>query len=68
MPKELTAFRVAPDLMDAMRRVKAKIGIPIAVQLDKALRAWLTAKGALPKAKTSPKGPRRSPEPKRSAR
>jgi hypothetical protein len=48
-PKELTAFRVAPDLMDAMRRLKETQGIPISVQIDFALRVWLTRKGALKK-------------------
>jgi hypothetical protein len=44
-PKELTAFRMAPEVMKAMREVKAKEGIPIAVQLDFAIRAWLKQKG-----------------------
>lgn len=44
MPKELTAFRVASELMEAMRRVKDREGIPIAVQLDFALRAYLQKK------------------------
>ena len=44
-PKELTAFRMAPELMKAMRAVKAKEGIPVAVQIDFAVRAWLKAKG-----------------------
>ena len=44
-PKELTAFRMAPELMKAMRAVKAKEGIPVAVQIDFAVRAWLKKKG-----------------------
>jgi hypothetical protein len=44
-PKELTAFRMAPELMKAMREVKDKEGIPVAVQIDKAVRAWLTKRG-----------------------
>lgn len=43
--KELTAFRMAPDVMAAMRAVKAKEGIPVAVQIDFAVRAWLKQKG-----------------------
>ena len=46
-PKELTAFRVAPDVMDAMRQVKEREGIPLTKQLDFALRDWLNKKGAL---------------------
>lgn len=44
-PKELTAFRMAPELMAAMRAVKAKEGIPVAVQIDFAVRAWLKKRG-----------------------
>ena len=47
MPKELTALRLDPELLDAMRRVKAREGIPMAVQVDFALRKWLSGKGAL---------------------
>lgn len=47
MRKELTALRLDPDLLAALRHVKAREGIPIAVQVDFALRKWLTAKGAL---------------------
>ena len=45
MPKTLTALRLDPDLLDAMRRVKAQEGIPMAVQVDFACREWLKRKG-----------------------
>lgn len=44
-PKELTAFRMAPELMKAMRAVRDKEGIPVAVQIDKAVRAWFEKRG-----------------------
>jgi len=44
-PKELTAFRMAPELMKALRAVKGKEGIPVAVQIDFAVRDWLKRKG-----------------------
>jgi len=44
-PKELTAFRMEPKIMDAMRRLKDRDGIPFSVQVDRALRAFLDAKG-----------------------
>jgi hypothetical protein len=44
-PKELTAFRMAPELMEAMRALKEKDGIPVAAQVDRAVRAYLKAKG-----------------------
>jgi hypothetical protein len=40
--KELTAFRVDPAVMDGLRLVKDRDGVPLSVQLDRALRAWLT--------------------------
>jgi hypothetical protein len=44
-PKELTAFRIEPNIMDAMRRLKDREGVPLSVQVDRALRAWLEEKG-----------------------
>lgn len=49
-PKELTAFRMAPELMAALRAVRVKEGIPVAVQIDFAVRAWLKKKGVTIKA------------------
>ena len=45
MPKAFTAFRVAPELLDAMREIKARDGVPMSVQVDFALRAWLQGRG-----------------------
>jgi len=47
MPKELTAFRIAPEVMAALRGIKAHEGLPIAVQVDFALRDWLQKKGVV---------------------
>jgi hypothetical protein len=44
-PKELTAFRIDPAVMAGLRRVKDRDGVPLSVQLDRALRAWLKKKG-----------------------
>jgi hypothetical protein len=53
-PKELTAFRVEADIMEGLRRVKHRDGVPLSVQVDRALRAWLEKKGvALKKASTT---------------
>lgn len=49
MAKELTAFRVDSDVLDALRAVKDREGIPIARQVDFALRAWLRKKGVTSK-------------------
>jgi hypothetical protein len=44
-PKALTAFRIESKIMDAMRRLKDRDGVPFSVQVDRALRAWLEEKG-----------------------
>jgi hypothetical protein len=46
-PKEMTAFRIEPEIMDALRRVKDRDGVPLSVQVDRALRAWLDKKGVV---------------------
>jgi hypothetical protein len=45
MPKELTAFRVDREVMDGVRRLKTRDGVPLSVQVDRALRAWLRKQG-----------------------
>jgi hypothetical protein len=45
MPKEMTAFRIEPEIMDGLRRVKDRDGVPFSVQVDRALRAWLKKRG-----------------------
>ena len=44
-PKELTAFRVDEDVMEGLRAVKERDLIPLSVQVDQALRAWLKSRG-----------------------
>ena len=46
---------MAPELMEALRAVKAKEGIPVAVQVDFAVRAWLKKKGVAFEAGTARK-------------
>ncbi|MCX6539608.1 MAG: hypothetical protein NT151_11855 [Acidobacteria bacterium] len=58
-PKELTAFRVAPDIMAGLRAIKERDGVPLSVQLDRALRAWLDAKGMQTKTASRRVQPRR---------
>jgi hypothetical protein len=40
-PKALTAFRIDPTVMEGLRRVKDRDGVPLSIQVDRALRAWL---------------------------
>ena len=59
-PKELTAFRVEADIMEGLRRVKDRDGVPLSVQVDRALRAWLEKKGVT--VKKASKTNRRAPK------
>lgn len=44
-PKDLTTFRMAPELMEAMRALRERDGVPVSEQVDRAVRAWLLARG-----------------------
>jgi uncharacterized protein (DUF4415 family) len=46
-PKELTAFRLDLDVLEGLRTVKERDGVPYSVQVDRALRAWLDKKGVM---------------------
>jgi hypothetical protein len=61
-PKELTAFRVEADIMEGLRRLKERDGVPLSVQVDRALRAWLGEKGVTLKkaSKTNRRAPIRA--------
>lgn len=41
MEKELTAFRIERTLLIGLRHIKTRTGLPIAMQVNLALRAWL---------------------------
>jgi hypothetical protein len=47
--KELTAFRIDTELMEGLRKVKETDGIPLSVQVHRALVAWLESKGVMNK-------------------
>jgi hypothetical protein len=44
-PKEMTTIRIHPELLTAMRELKDREGIPMAAQVDFALREWLEKRG-----------------------
>jgi hypothetical protein len=43
-PKDKTALRLEPGLLDALREVRAKEGIPVTTQIEFAIRDWLEKK------------------------
>jgi hypothetical protein len=50
-PKVATAFRLDHELVEAMRRVKETEGVSTTAQMELALLAWLTKRGALKRRK-----------------
>ena len=42
----MTAFRISPDERKQMEQIKTEDGIPYQVQIEQALRQYLTAKRA----------------------
>ena len=47
--KELTAFRVDPEIMEGLRHVKERDHIPLSVQVHLALTDWLISRGVMKK-------------------
>lgn len=43
--KKQTAFRIDPEILDGLRAVKDRDGIPLAEQVRRALIVWLQRKG-----------------------
>jgi hypothetical protein len=60
--KTPTALRLDPDVLDAMRRYKAHAGVPITIQLEKAVTEWLAKRGiVVKKAERKRPGSRKRP-------
>jgi hypothetical protein len=58
-PRQLTNFRIDNELLDALRRIKNRDGIPLSEQVRRALRTWIEQKGETVEEKTD--RPRVSP-------
>jgi len=43
--KTQTAFRIDPDILEGLRLVKERDGMPFSEQVRRALRVWLETKG-----------------------
>lgn len=56
-PKDKTALRLEQGLLDALREIRAKEGIPVTTQIEFAIRDWLKKKGVHAK----PQGKRGTP-------
>lgn len=45
MPRELTAFRLPPEQLEALRAIKERDGVPLTQQVQRALVLWIKSKG-----------------------
>lgn len=43
----MTALRLAPDVLRAMREYKKREGVPVTTQIEKAVTEWLSKRGAV---------------------
>jgi hypothetical protein len=48
--QKLAVYRMEPELIDGLRQVKERDGLPITWQVRQAIRAWLDSKGIVVKA------------------
>jgi hypothetical protein len=60
MPRTLTNFRIDPELLEALRQIRERDGLPIAEQIRRAIRVWVEARG-ITKAERKRAGTRRRP-------
>jgi hypothetical protein len=58
-PKELTAFRIEPKIMQGLRQVKERDHISLSVQVHLALTSWLVSRGVNTKTAKRRAGTRR---------
>jgi hypothetical protein len=45
--RQVATFRIDEDLLEAMRRLQERDGIPLSEQIRRALRPWLESKGVI---------------------
>ena len=48
-PRVVTTFRIDKDLLDGLRGVWERDGVPVSEQVRRAIRMWLDTKGVKPK-------------------
>ena len=56
--KKTAAYRLNPALLDAMRAMKDRDGVPMAVQIERAVEVWLKKRGIIVKAERGTRGKR----------
>ena len=59
-PKDKTALRLASGLLDALRAIRTREGIPVTTQIEFAIRDWLKKKGVATSERKRPASRKRS--------
>ena len=54
-------FRLEPEILEGLERIRARDGIPASEQVRRALRAWVETKGGISKTDRRRAGTRRRP-------
>jgi len=49
-PRIASTFRLEDDIVDGLRQIKERDGIPVSEQVRRALKAWLESRGVQAKA------------------
>ena len=49
-PKKITTFRIDEELLEGLREVWERDGVPAPEQVRRAIRTWLESKGVIKKA------------------
>lgn len=60
-PKKLAAFRLDPEVLDALAAIKERDGVPVTAQVTRALKAWIKSKGMAGKTDRKQAGTRKRP-------
>lgn len=65
-PNRMASFRLDEELLEALKTVQERDGVPQTEQVRRALRAWLEERGALVPAKAQQTARKRAPTRKRA--
>ncbi len=61
MARRITTFRIDEDLLEGLRQVWERDGVPVPEQVRRAIRGWLEAKGVLKEAERKRAATRKRP-------
>ena len=60
-PRRVSTFRIDDELIDGLREVWERDGVPPSEQVRRAIRMWLESKGVIKKAERLRVAPRKRP-------